>query len=318
MKRLVLSCALLWAILLGCGEPGTSTIERPTSAPPPTLTPAATASVSTPFPATPTTPPVAVVNGQPISMADYQHRVAQFQKALIEQGLDPESEEGKAGLEGVRLQVLEQMIDEVLIEQAAVREGIVIPEEELEAEIQKEIEIAGGRESFEKQLEAGGIKYEDYEEVLRRGMLTLALMERITGAIPTVAEQVHARHILVGMEEEAKEILARLQKGEDFALLAKRHSQDEFTKENGGDLGFFPRGGLIIAPELEEAAFALSPRGRKIVRSEWGYHILEVLEKDTQRPLSPERLNEMRRSRWTQWLYEQREKATIERFLEGE
>lgn len=313
MKRLILSSVLILAILLGCGKAGTPSTEiTPTSSP----TPPPTEPTPTLPSATPTSPPVAIVNGQLISMSDYQDRVAQFQKALIEQGLDPESEEGKARLEGVRRQVLEQMINEVLIEQAMAEEGIAIPEEELEAEIQREIEIAGGRESFEKQLEASNMIYEDYREMLRRDMLTWALMEKVTGPVPTTAEQVRARHILVGTEREAQEILARLQAGEEFALLAKRHSQDELTRDNDGDLGFFPRGGLIIAPELEKAAFSLSPGQRKTVRSQWGYHVLEVLEKDPQRPLSPEMLYEIQRSRWFQWLQKQRREATIERFLE--
>jgi len=313
VRKLLPSSILILAILLGCRGATTPSIEKVTpttvSMPlPPTPTP-------TPPSPTPTSPPVAMVNGQSISMAEYQDRLAQFQEALIEQGLDPQSEEGKARLEGVRRQVLEEMINEVLIEQAAAREGIVIPEEELEAEVQQEIEIAGGKEKFEEWLRASNMTYDEHRELLRHQMLTAALMEKVTGPIPTTAEQVHARHILVGTAEEAQEILARLQKGEDFALLAKRYSQDEFTKENGGDLGFFPRGGLIIAPELEEAAFSLPPGGRKVVRSQWGYHILEVLERDPQRPLSPEVINEIRRSRWNQWLYKQREEATIERFL---
>lgn len=314
MKRLILSSFLLLVIFLGCVEAGTPSKDKITPISSPKLTPIEPTS---PLPsAKPISSHVAMVNGQPISKADYQNRLSQFQRALIEQGLDPESEEGKARLEGVRRQVLEQMINEVLIEQAVVEEGIAIPEEELEAEIKREIEMAGGQESFEKQLEASNMTYEDYKKMLRRDMLTWALMEKVTSPIPTTAEQVHARHILVGTEEEARRILARLQEGEDFALLAEKHSQDESTKDNGGDLGFFPRGGLIIAPELEEVAFSLSPGQRDIVHSQWGYHVLEVLEKDPQRPLSPEMTYEMRSNMWSQWLWKRREEATIERSLE--
>lgn len=70
--------------------------------------------------------------------------------------------------------------------------------------------------------------------------------------------QIHARHILLGTEEEAREVLERLKSGEDFAALARKLSQDPDTREEGGDLGWFYRGQTPL-PELEEAAFALQP-----------------------------------------------------------
>ena len=257
-----------------------------------------------------------MVNGQPILLADYQKQVAQFEAALLDQGLDPESEEGRAVLAQMRLQVLDSMIEQALIEQAAAREGVAVSEEELEAAIRKNVEEAGGREAFEEWLRGVGLTYEEFREALRSQMLASAMFERVTASVPTTAEHVHARHILVATEEEAQAILARLRAGEDFAALARECSLDENTRESGGDWGFFPRG-LLIAPEVEAAAFALSPgQISGVVRSQFGYHIVQVLEKDPDRPLAPEVRADLRERAFRRWLEEQWEGALIERFVD--
>jgi len=103
-------------------------------------------------------------------------------------------------------------------------------------------------------------------------------------------EQVRARHILfkvassASAEQEAQvrtraeAVLAALRNGEDFATLAKQYSEDTATAEQGGDLGYFPRG-QMVAP-FEEAAFSL-PVGQlsDVVRTPFGWHILRVEDK---------------------------------------
>jgi peptidyl-prolyl cis-trans isomerase C len=88
-------------------------------------------------------------------------------------------------------------------------------------------------------------------------------------------QKVHARHILVETESEAKEIADRLKRGEDFATLSKEKSKD--TNE-GGDLGFFVRGQM--SKPFEDAAFALDVGQISApVQTEFGWHIIKVEEK---------------------------------------
>ena len=103
-------------------------------------------------------------------------------------------------------------------------------------------------------------------------------------------EQVKARHILIKVdsnadekkwkeaEEKAKQIKERIEKGEDFAKLAKEFSDDPGTKNRGGELGFFAKGRMV--PEFEAAAFALKPgEVSDPVKTAFGYHIIQTLEK---------------------------------------
>lgn len=92
-------------------------------------------------------------------------------------------------------------------------------------------------------------------------------------------QEVHARHILVSTEAEAKEVAERLKKGEDFAALAKEKSKDPGAE--GGDLGFFARGQML--KPFEDAAFALEVgQISEPVQTQFGWHIIKVEEKRDQ------------------------------------
>jgi len=90
-------------------------------------------------------------------------------------------------------------------------------------------------------------------------------------------QEVHARHILVETEDEAKAIEAELKKGADFAELAKTKSKDPGASD-GGDLGFFTKDQMV--PEFSAVAFALEPgKISDPVKSQFGWHIIKVEEK---------------------------------------
>jgi parvulin-like peptidyl-prolyl isomerase len=89
-------------------------------------------------------------------------------------------------------------------------------------------------------------------------------------------QEIQTRQIVVKTEQEAKELQARIAKGEDFAELAKRYSIDPSAKTTGGDIGYHAKGTLI--PEFEEAAFKLTKVGQVTppVKTQLGYHIIKL------------------------------------------
>jgi len=300
----------------------TSTAVQEVEPPPVTATvanpsPVLTMTVAKPSPtATSEQPLAALVNGQPVFLADYQEETTRFEAAMAGQGFDLESEDGKATLAQMRRQVLDSMIEQLLIERGAAQEVVAISEEELEAAIRESIEEGGGQASFEEWLQSSNLTYDDFKEQFRFQLLALAVFEWVTRSVPITADQVHARHIMVDTEGEAQAILAQLQAGGDFATLARERSQDENTREAGGDLGFFHRGQLIL-PEVEDAAFAILPgQISEVVQSQFGYHVVQVLEKVPDRPLPPELLNALREQAFAQWIQQQWDDATIERFID--
>ncbi|MGC2809930.1 MAG: peptidylprolyl isomerase [Bradyrhizobium sp.] len=98
----------------------------------------------------------------------------------------------------------------------------------------------------------------------------------------TSEQEVHARHILVATEDEAKAIEEELKKGADFADLAKKKSKDPGASD-GGDLGFFTKDQMV--PEFSAVAFSLEPgKISDPVKSQFGWHIIKVEEKRNRKP----------------------------------
>ncbi len=107
----------------------------------------------------------------------------------------------------------------------------------------------------------------------------------------TGEEEVHAEHILVPTEDEAKSVIAELGKGADFAALAKQHSKDPGAA-NGGDLGWFKAGDML--PEFSAAAFALKPGQitQTPVKTRFGWHVIKLEERRMAPPPSFEQAHD--------------------------
>lgn len=98
-------------------------------------------------------------------------------------------------------------------------------------------------------------------------------------------EEIQARHILVDSEDKAKDLAAKIDKGEDFAKLAKENTNDGGSREEGGLLGYFGKGQMV--PQFEQAAFALK-KGEvsKPVKSQFGWHLIKVEDRRQKPPPS--------------------------------
>jgi len=121
-------------------------------------------------------------------------------------------------------------------------------------------------------------------------------------------EEVHARHILVATEDEAKAVKADLAAGKPFEVEAMEKTTDPSGKQNGGDLGFFQKGQMV--PEFEDAAFAMNAGDiSEPVKSQFGWHIIKVDEK---RMSAPETLEQMTQQLGQQEMFAVYDKAIAE------
>jgi len=132
-------------------------------------------------------------------------------------------------------------------------------------------------------------------------------------------EEVHARHILVSSEQEAKDIIDQLKKGADFATLAKDKTTDPSGKSNGGDLGYFTKQDMV--PEFANAAFAMKPGdvSQTPVKTQFGWHVIKVEDKragkaGTYEQVAPEIAQQMTQQIVAAKLQELRGQAKIEVF----
>jgi len=256
--------------------------------------------------------PAAIVNGQEISMAAFLHEAQQRQAPAVQRGVNANTPQGKAELEQIKQQTLDNMIDDVLVTQDAAKQGISVSDTEVDAEIQKGISTAGGQAKFEEQLKRNGETLEDARNTVRTQLLYQKMLVKVAGNLQT-SEQVHARHILVNAQAVAQALLEQIRGGSDFGQLAQQASLDTVTRDSGGDLGWFPRGKLV-AKELEDAAFNLQPgQVSEVIQSALGYHIVQTLERDPARKLEGNDLVDAQRMAVENWLNGLRTQAKVQR-----
>jgi parvulin-like peptidyl-prolyl isomerase len=277
----------------------------------PTATAGAGQSQAAPLTAVPQGP-AAIVNGQEISLADYLREVERRKAGLLQRGVNLNTPEGQAQLEQAKQLLLDNMIDDMLVLQDAAKQGIAISDAELDAELQKNVSAVGGQAKFEERLKIEGQTLDEARSTLRMQLLYQKMLAKVVGNLQT-AEQVRARHILVDSAATAQALLTQIQAGADFAQIAQQSSQDAFTKANGGDLDWVARG-TLPAKEVEDAAFALQPgQISNVVQSAFGYHLVQVLERDPARKLEGELLVKVQKQAVEDWLNGLRAQAKVQR-----
>jgi peptidyl-prolyl cis-trans isomerase C len=287
--------------------PHSSPIDGSTASPLPALTVAHTPIPSTPAPTltpspspTPTPlPVVARVNGEAITLTEFEAELARYQAALSAEGQTET-------LEAMSERVLGALIDEVLLAQAAQENGYSEDQAGTQARLEQLIADAGGEETFQRWLADNGYTLSSFQHALGRAAAAAWMRDQILTKVLETAEQVHARHILLYNSEQASQVLVELKSGKDFATLAS-----VYDPVAAGDLGWFPRGYLTDL-QLEEVAFSLQPgEYSQVISTPLGYHILQVIERAEARPLEADARLVLQTQALQEWLANRRSTSDI-------
>lgn len=248
MVNRVLRTALL--SFAACGLALAANAQTPPAAPAAPAT-----SQAAPTPAAGTDPVVARVNEHEVHLSDLMRLVGQLPPQVQQMPMDM-----------IYPALLEQLVNQKLISSAGYKEGLdKTPETKAEL----------------KQAE---------ERIVQRAYIQKAVQARITPAALEAKykeflkenppqDEVKAAHILVDNEAEAKDIIAQLAKGGDFAKLAKEKSKDTAAAQQGGDLGYFTQDSMV--EPFAKAAFAMKPGeiSKEPVKTQFGWHIIKVEDK---------------------------------------
>ncbi len=249
---------------------------------------------------------VATINGVPISRERYDQEVDRASQRFTRQG-QPVPEEIAKMIQG---RVLDFLIGEELLFQECTKKGVVVSDARVDEEIAKVKTRFGSDEKFKEALAEMKVTEEKVKGDIKRGLTIQEFVQKeVTDKIAvtpeetrafydenqklfTKMEEIHASHILVKVAADADEAAkaearARIDKaaqrvrdGEDFAAVAKEASECP-SGPKGGDLGSFQRGQMV--KPFEETAFALDPgKVSDVVETEFGYHIIKVLDKTPQ------------------------------------
>lgn len=317
----LLGLCLLFFVACGQDAPAVPAITDTAVATPNMVlpTPLATAVVPTPVPPTATAVPTptleplaALVNSQPIFLADYEKELARYEQAQTGLGLPLPTD--------YRATVLNSLIERSLITQAALSQGIAVTPDMVDKKLVELRSAAGDDANFVAWLEANQWTEAEFREDLAAEMVITAMRDQVTADVPYAVEQVHARYLQVDDPALADTIRQQIQAGNDFGFMAQQYSLDQATAPTGGDLGFFARGSLRV-PEVETAAFTLQPGEVSQVIAVTAsdgiptYYLVQVIERDPQRPLDPNLRYDLLKQTFESWLQTQWEQANITRFV---
>jgi len=243
----------------------------------------------------PGNPVVARVNGEDVTRVDV-FRFIQMMPGNLQQ-LPPSA---------IYPLAVDQVINTRVVEKKADTAGL-----ENDPEVKKQLDMA------KEQIIRGVFVQRELEKQISDADVKKAYDEFVANT-PDV-EEVKARHILVDSEALAKEIITKLEGGEDFAKLARENSKDPGNKDEGGDLGWFTQQQMV--PEFGDAAFALAKgeMSKTPVKTQFGYHIIKVEDKRTQPKPSFEEMKQslrtdLSRQRLESMVQEWRKEAKVERF----
>jgi len=266
-------------------------------------TPTPSEPTPTPVPPTPTPPPLAAtVNGEHITEAEYEAELQRYRSAQQELGRTVSDQEA-------RLIVLEDLIAQVLLAQGAQEAGFDLTESALQSRVEALAAQVGGDAALSGWISDHGYTDESFRLALKRSVKAAWMRDKIVADVPLAAEQVHIQQILSYNEEDALQVLEQLDGGADFDELAGSPFYDPTTR---GELGWVPRA-YLLDENIEEAAFSLEVGAySSVIETPAGFHIIKVLERDPEHPLSPDALLTLQEKAVRDWLLQQREQSDID------
>jgi len=288
-----------------------------------------------------------------ITQADFDERIAQIETQY--EGQVPTKDDAEPYKE-FQAGVLDYVVSLEVLRQKQGEFEVAVTAEDIDGEIDKIKAMFGGDEAaFAEALEAERLT----EEVLRSQIAEQLLVQKMNEAVTTdvsvaqediqayydthvddfkVEEMRKVRHILFSprsdpqntsgatdadwqaAKAEAEKVRQLIRNGDDFGELAKEYSDDPGTKELGGDLGFISKG--MMVPEFENAVWTLDARGvSDPVKTQFGYHIIQVLEIDEAKTMTLEETSEEIKARligtkkqevWEAWLAAAKEELGVE------
>lgn len=284
-----------------------------------------------------------LVDGDPISWSEVDQEVT---RAAIQYNLNLAGDQGgKQRAEITRL-VLDQLIDQRLILQAARKRGLEISDPQITGELDRILKNFGSEAEFQTALAQRNMTMADVRRLVRINLTVRQLIPLVAQVEISDAElrrlfadrrsrydqpeQVKVSHILIRaaspeQEERVRQtitlIRGRLARGEKFADMARQYSEDPGSRDRGGDLDVVSKGTLV--PEFEKVAFAMKPGEiSEPVKTQFGYHIILLHEKKPARratfeQVKPEIQQQLQQERqegaFQRWLAAARKQATIRR-----
>ena len=201
-------------------------------------------------------------------------------------------------------QIMDRLIEQSLVDKELRKQGITISQKDIDKEYQTIIDSNQGEENTKNMLsELYGISLKDFKTLIKQKLE----VEKFNNELLVSA---HLNMILIKDEKQAGDVFNQLKSGGNFVDLAKKFSEDATSRDNGGDVGFVQRGGMIfdkpMTKDLEQAIFSLKVNELPAapIKTDFGFLIINVSEKKGKIDQS-----------YTDWVTEAKNHTKIIRFI---
>ena len=214
--------------------------------------------------------------------------------------------------------------DNELARAGAAAEGVTATDQDVEQQLrsyfapilptpEEEPDAAKRETAFQKAyadyLKRIKISDQFFREIIKTDLLKQKLRDKLT---PASAEQVHLMAIMVSSLDKTKPVKADLDAGKDFSTVARQYSEHS-SKDQGGDLGWIPRG--VQDSKIDDVAFSLAPGAvSDAFRTSLGFWVIKTVDKETDRPLSDDNKQALNLKVLDDWLGKQREHNRVESY----
>lgn len=276
---------------------------------------------------------VVTVNGESVNGESFKRELKHMKRKFH---LEKPGDFNPEQLLWLKTNALNQIIQEMLFRQAAAKNDVQVSREEFEQTMQQ-LKRDYQEDSFQRYLDIESITLEEWQNKLKNNLLIKNLINKMVNSKVSISEselkeyfdkrseefqkkeQIHALHIMLETEEEARNILKQIASGKkDFSQLAKEYSLGP-EGARGGDLGYFEMGHM---PEEFDDVFKLNVNEVSgIINTPYGYHIFKAIDKKPGQKMSFEEskklihgklLQARQEKAFQEWVRKLKDEATIE------
>ena len=285
---------------------------------------------------------IASIGGATVTQQQFDQILAQAKAQYAsQQGAPPFPKEGTAQYDQLKASIVNYLVQNEVIKQQAADMNVTVTQKQLDERVKQVTQQIGGQQKLDALLKKQGVTMEQLKTQLEAQMLQDAVRTKVGDNAKVTPEQIQAyyndpknksqfvvpdsieaRHVLVNTKAEAQKVQRLLTADNSDAnwnKVAKQYSIDPGSKDKGGSLGSFPKGRMV--PEFEKVAFSIKPGTVSApVKSQFGYHIIEVTKKTPgssktfaeAKPMIEQALkSQLQATAWETWLAAAEKKVDI-------
>ncbi len=277
---------------------------------------------------------VAKINSDVISKTEFDKNFDMYKNVYEKQyGEDIMNKDAGNGMtfeEVIKEQVLEKLILEKIILDYASKNKIEVTDEEVTERVESYKEVLETKEKYEEFLTENNMTEDNFKEGIKKEMIIDKYRNNFIEGLEIDEKEakkyfegnkdkyikVRASHILVETEEEAKEILEKINSGEEFHALAAKESIDTSTAVKGGDLGYLVKG---MIPEFDDIIFSLKTgEVSDVVESDYGFHLIKIDERlEDYEDVKDRVIDNLKAQKYDENLKKMREEAKVKIYMEN-